>query len=43
MAVVKDLIKVESDGSLSFGDYTLEAKGKLEDFKYNGDVYSVKT
>ncbi len=43
MALVKDLIKVESDGSLSFGDYTLEAKGKLEDFKYNGDVYSVKT
>ncbi|MCR4686163.1 MAG: endosialidase [Lachnospiraceae bacterium] len=43
MAVVKDLIKVESDGSLSFGDYTLQEKGKLEDFKYNGDVYSVKT
>lgn len=43
MAVVKDLIKVESDGSLSFGDYTLEEKGKLEDFKYNGDVYQVKT
>ena len=43
MAVVKDLIRVESDGSLSFGDYTLQEKGKLEDFKYNGDVYSVKT
>ena len=41
--MAKDLIKVESDGSLSFGDYTLEEKGKLEDFKYNGDVYSVKT
>lgn len=43
MAVVKELLKVEGDGTLSFGDYTLESKTKLEGFEFQGDVYKVKT
>lgn len=43
MAVVKELIRSESDGSVSFGDYTLEKKTKLEDYEHQGDVLKVKT
>jgi len=43
MSVVKELIRIEADGSLSFGDYTLDTKSKLQDFEYNGDLYKVKT
>lgn len=38
-----EIIRLESDGSLSFGDYTLTAKTKKEDFPANGDLYKVKT
>lgn len=37
------LIVVESDNSLSFGDYTLPAKSKVEDFPYDGNLMKVKT
>lgn len=43
MAVVKELIRVEDDQTLSFGDYTLNKKTKLEDFEFQGDLYKVKT
>ena len=43
MAVVEQLLRVEQDGSISFGDHTLAVKAKLEDFKYNGDLLKVKT
>lgn len=43
MAVVSELIRSESDGTISFGDYTKVEKSKLEDFKHGGDVYKVKT
>ena len=43
MAVVKELLRVEADGTLSFGDYTLPSKTKLEDFEFQGDLYKVKT
>ncbi|MBP5266410.1 MAG: endosialidase [Lachnospiraceae bacterium] len=43
MAVVSELIRSESDGTISFGDYTKTEKSKLEDFKHDGDVYKVKT
>ena len=32
MANVKELIRSEADGALSFGDYSLESKTNLEDF-----------
>ena len=43
MAVVKELIRNEADNSLSFGDYTLETKTKLDNFENQGDLYKVKT
>ena len=43
MAVISELIRSEADGSISFGDYTLAAKKKLEDYKHEGDLYKVKT
>lgn len=43
MAVVKELITVNENNTLSFGDYTLEAKAKKDDFQFQGDLYKVKT
>ena len=43
MKTVGSLIRSEDDGSLSFGDFTLAAKGKVSDFNHNGDLYKVKT
>lgn len=43
MAAVKELIRCEADGTISFGDYTLDAKTKKEDFEFQGDLYKVKT
>lgn len=43
MAVISELIRSEADGSISFGDYTLADKKKLEDYKHDGDLYKVKT
>lgn len=43
MAVISELIRTESDGSISFGDYTLSAKTKKDGFEYQGDQYKVKT
>ena len=43
MAVVKELLRVEENGTLSFGNFELDTKSKLSDFEYNGDIYKVKT
>ncbi|RKW31046.1 MAG: endosialidase, partial [Lachnoanaerobaculum sp.] len=43
MAVVKELIRKEADGKLSFGDFTLSEKKKVSDFEAFGDRYKVKT
>ena len=43
MAVVEELIRVENENGLSFGDYTLNAKKKVSDFELHGDMYKVKT
>lgn len=43
MAVVKELIRSEADGTISFGDYTLDTKSKVSDFEHKGDLYKVKT
>ncbi len=43
MSAVKELIRKEADGSISFGDYELAAKTKKSDFEVNGDRYKVKT
>ena len=43
MAVIKELIRKESNGTLSFGNYELDSKQKLSDFEFEGDLYKVKT
>ena len=43
MAAISELIRIEENGTLSFGDYTLGAKAKLDNYEFNGDIYKVKT
>ncbi len=40
---VAEIIRIENDGTLSFGNYRLEEKAKAEDFAYQGDFLKVKT
>ena len=43
MSVITELIRVEANGAISFGNYELDQKSKISDFEYNGDLYKVKT
>ena len=43
MAVVKELIRTEESGNISFGNYELDQKSKVSDYQHQGDVYKVKT
>ena len=43
MSVVEALIRIEDDGTISFGNYLLDTKTKLDNVEHNGDVYKVKT
>lgn len=43
MAVVDELLRSETDGTISFGNHKLADKAKLEDFEHCGDLYKVKT
>lgn len=43
MAVVEELIRIENNETLSFGNYKLSAKSKLDNFEFGGDLYKVKT
>lgn len=43
MSAVKELLRAETNGALSFGDYTLDSKTKKDGFEFQGDVYKVKT
>lgn len=43
MAVVKEIIRVEGNGTLSFGNYELKEKTKIEDFEVEGRLYKAKT
>ncbi len=38
-----ELIYVQENGTLAFGDYTLAAKAKADGFEFGGDLYKVKT
>lgn len=42
MAAISELIRTEGNGTLSFGDYTLGAKAKLDNYEFHGDKYKVK-
>ena len=43
MSGIKELIRTETDGTLSFGDYELAEKQKRSDYEHDGDLYKVKT
>lgn len=43
MPLVKELLRTEDDGSVSFGNYALKEKAKLDNFKHGGDLLKVKT
>lgn len=43
MTAVKELLRANKDGMISFGDYTLPSKTKKEGFEFEGDIYKVKT
>ena len=43
MGVISELIRSEADGTISFGDYTLDAKAKLDNFEHQGDLYDLIT
>lgn len=43
MAVITEIIRLEEDGTLSFGNYELEQKTKVLDFEVSGRLYKAKT
>ena len=43
MPVIEELICIEQDGTIGFGNYKLGQKAKKSDFEYQGDMYKVKT
>lgn len=43
MSVVNELIRIEDNGTISFGNYELDTKTKLDNVEFNGDIYKVKT
>lgn len=43
MSVVDGLLRIEDDGAISFGNYLLDTKSKLDNVEHNGDIYKVKT
>ena len=43
MAVVEELVRTEESGAISFGNYKLGAKAKVENYEHGGDLYKVKT
>lgn len=43
MSVVDGLIHIEENGTISFGNYELDSKSKLDNVEYRGDLYKVKT
>ena len=38
MAAVKELLRAEADGTLSFGDFTLGSKTKKDNFEFEGEL-----
>lgn len=43
MSIIQELIRREENQTLSFGNYLLDEKKKVEDFEVEGDLYKVKT
>ena len=43
MPVIESLIRSEADGTISFGNYKLDSKSKLDNFEHAGDLCKIKT
>ena len=43
MAVIREGITSMDGSTISFGDYSVEAKLKIDGFEFGGDIYKVKT
>lgn len=43
MSVIDEIIRINENNSISFGNYTVKEKKKVSDFEVNGDYYKVKT
>ena len=42
MSVINELIRTEANGTLSFGNYSLAAKSKVEDFEHEGRPFTLE-
>lgn len=43
MAVITEIIRLNEDSTLSFGNYELQEKTKVDDFEVNGRFYKAKS
>ena len=43
MPIIEELLRSEPNGSISFGNYKLDKKSKMDNFEHQGDLYKVKT
>ena len=43
MSVNLEILHLQEDGTLEFGDYNLFSKAKLDNYEFDGDIYKVKT
>ncbi len=43
MSVIQELIRLEDNGLISFGNFEMDEKKKVVDFDVNGDLYNLKT
>lgn len=43
MSVIAEVIRLEQNGGISFGNYLVKEKQKISDFDVNGDIYKIKT
>jgi hypothetical protein len=43
MAVIDEVIRLEADGTVSFGNYAVPGKQKADGFEADGAVYNVRT
>jgi hypothetical protein len=43
VAAIEELIRVEENGTISFGNHLMETKKKVLDFEVDGNLYKVKT
>ena len=43
MAIISEIIRIEKDNTLSFGNYEVIDKQKIDDFEFDGNNYQVRT